>query len=271
MKPRSTWWKTLIGVVITLVMLFPLYWMINISFTQRRSIRAASLYPKDFTTSNYSTMIHTQLPYLGTSLLIAFCVVIVTLIIALPASYSLSFLHFAGGRSMNFILILAQMIPAVVMSLGFYQIFNNLGLLDSIPGLILADSTLSVPFAVILQTAFMQTMPKSLIEAAKIDGASNWRIFMQIVIPLSRNTIVTTALFAFLWSWSDFMFASTLDAGGGRMRPITMGIYDFISANNEEWGPLMATAVMASVPTAVLLLVAQKYVAAGVTAGAIKD
>lgn len=91
MKPRSTWWKTLIGVVITLIMLFPLYWMINISFTQRRSIRAVSLYPKDFTTSNYSTMIHTQLPYLGTSLLIAFCVVIVTLIIALPASYSLSF------------------------------------------------------------------------------------------------------------------------------------------------------------------------------------
>lgn len=271
MKPRPTWWKTLIAILITMVMLFPLYWMINISFTQRRSIRAADLYPKDFTLSNYSAMIHTQLPYLGTSLLIAFSVVIVTLIIALPASYALSFLNFAGSRSMNFILILAQMIPAVVMSLGFYQIFNDLGLLDSIPGLILADSTLSVPFAVILQTAFMQTMPKSLIEAAKIDGASNWRIFMEIVIPLSRNTIVTTSLFVFLWSWSDFMFASTLNAGGGKMRPITMGIYDFISANNEEWGPLMATAVMASVPTAVLLLVAQKYVAAGVTAGAIKD
>lgn len=173
----------MIAILITMVMLFPLYWMINISFTQRRSIRAADLYPKDFTLSNYSAMIHTQLPYLGTSLLIAFSVVIVTLIIALPASYALSFLNFASSRSMNFILILAHMIPAVVMSLGFYQTFNDLGLLDSIPGLILADSTLSVPFAVILQTAFMQTMPKSLIEVAKIDGASNWRIFMEIVIP----------------------------------------------------------------------------------------
>lgn len=271
MRHRSTWWKTVIAIILTMVMLFPMYWMVNISFTQRRSIRSASLWPKDFTFGNYESVFNTQFPYLGTSLLIAFSVVVVTLIIALPASYSISFLDFAGAKSMNFILILAQMIPAVVMSLGFYSLFNDLGLLDSIPGLILADSTLSVPFAVILQTAFMHTMPKSLIEAAKIDGASNWRIFTQIVIPLSRNTIVTTSLFAFLWAWSDFMFASTLNPGGGKLRPITMGIYDFISANNEEWGPLMATAVLASVPTAVLLLVAQKYVAAGVTAGAIKD
>lgn len=117
----------------------------------------------------------------------------------------------------------------------------------------------------------MVSMPRSLIEAAAIDGASHWSIFTKIVIPLSRNSIVTTALFAFLWAWSDFMFASTLDSGGGKLRPITMGIYDYIGAQNQEWGPMMATAVVASIPTAVLLIVAQKYVAAGVTSGAIKD
>ena len=163
------------------------------------------------------------------------------------------------------------MIPAVVMALGFYQIFDKIGLLNTVFGLVLADSTVAVPFAVMLLTSFMSGMPRSLIEAAEIDGASKWVVFTKIVVPLSRNSIVTTSLFAFLWAWSDFMFASTLDSGGGKLRPITMGIYDYIGAQNQEWGPLMATAVVASVPTALLLILAQKYVAAGVTAGAIKD
>ena len=271
MKHRSSWWKTLIGIILTLIMLFPVYWMINISFTQRRSIRSGDLFPKDFTLGNYASALSSQLPYLGTSLLVAIGCVILTLAIALPSSYAIVFLEFKGSKSMNFLLIVAQMIPAVVMSLGFYQIYDDIGLLDSIPGLIVADSTLSVPFAVILMTGFMSGMPRALVEAAQIDGASQWGVFTKIVIPLSRNTIVTTSLFAFLWAWSDFMFASTLDSGGGKMRPITMGLYDFIGSQNQEWGPMMATAVLASVPTALLLIFAQKYVAAGVTAGAVKD
>lgn len=271
MRHRSTWWKTVIALILTLIMLFPMYWMINISFTKRRSIRSADLIPRDFTIENYAAAFSNEMPYLLTSIIVAVCVVIVTLVIGLPASYSISVLKLRGRGAINFSLILAQMIPAVVMSLGFYQAFNTIGLLDNIVGLVLADATLSIPFGVILQSSFMSSLPMSLVEAAKIDGASNWKVFTSIVLPLSRNTIVTTALFAFLWAWSDFMFASTLDAGGGNLRPITMGIYDFISANNEEWGPLMATAVIASVPTAFLLVVAQKYVAAGVTAGAVKD
>lgn len=271
MRHRPTWWKTLIGIILTLIMLFPVYWMINISFTQRSAIRSGDLYPKAFTTENFQRVFADQMPYLGTSLLIALACVVLTLVIALPAAYSIAILHLGGKKTMDFLLVAAQMVPAVVMALAFYQIFNQIGLLDTIAGLILADSTVAVPFAVMLLTSFMGSMPVSLIEAARIDGASNWRIFTRIVIPLSRNSIVTTALFSFLWAWSDFMFASTLDAGGGKLRPITMGLYDFIGAQNQEWGPLMATAVVASVPTALMLIVAQKYVAAGVTAGAVKD
>jgi len=109
------------------------------------------------------------------------------------------------------------------------------------------------------------------LEAAHIDGASSWRTFVSIVLPISRNSAVTVGLFAFLWAWSDFLFASTLDREGGKLRPITMGLYDYIGSQNQEWGELMATAVLASVPTAILLVVAQKYVAAGLTAGAVKD
>ncbi|MCI1935900.1 MAG: carbohydrate ABC transporter permease [Bifidobacteriaceae bacterium] len=271
MKRRSTWWKTLIALVLTLIMLFPMYWMINISLTKRQSIRSGDLFPKDFTLENYQAAFGTELPYLGTSLIVALCCVILTLVIALPSSYALGMLNLRGRKSLNFALIVAQMIPAVVMALGFYQIYNQLGLLDSIWGLILADSTIAVPFAVMLLSSFMRSLPMSLVEAAKIDGASQWTVFTRIVVPLSRNSIVTASLFSFLWAWSDFMFASTLNSGGGNVRPITMGIYDFIGAQNQEWGPLMATAVLASIPTAVLLIVAQKYVSAGITAGAVKD
>ena len=271
MQHRSTWWKTLIGVILTLIMLFPVYWMINIAFTDRSAIRSGSLWPKAFTLENFRRVLHDQLPYLGTSLVIAICCVLLTLLIALPAAYAIAILGLGGARTTNFLLVVAQMIPAVVMALGFYQIFDKIGLLNTVLGLVLADSTVAVPFAVMLLTSFMAGMHRSLIEAAQIDGASKWKVFTRIVVPLSRNSIVTTSLFAFLWAWSDFMFASTLDSGGGKLRPITMGIYDYIGAQNQEWGPLMATAVVASIPTALLLILAQKYVAAGVTAGAIKD
>lgn len=266
-----SWWKTAFAFLLTALMLFPLYWMVNISLTQRRSIRAGQLFPVDFTADHYLVVLRDQLPFIGTSLLIGLGTVALTLLIAAPASYALAKLRVPGKRLLSFALIVAQMIPAIVMSLGFYSIYNAIGLLDTVPGLILADSTIAVPFAVLLLTAFMQGIPRDLTEAAEIDGASKWRIFQSVVLPISRNAIITSALFSFLWAWSDFLFASTLNRGGGNLRPVTMGIYNYIGAQNQEWGPMMATAVVASIPAAILLVVAQKYVAAGITAGAVKD
>jgi len=168
------------------------------------------------------------------------------------------------------VLLIAQMIPGIIMAMGFYAIYLNAGILNTIPGLILADSTLAVPFGVLIFTAFMRGIPDELLAAARIDGAGTWRTFRSIVLPVSRNSIVTVSLFAFLWSWSDFIFASTLNSGG-KLQPITIGIYRYIGNNNQEWNAIMATAVVASIPAAVLLILAQRYVAAGVTAGAVKD
>jgi multiple sugar transport system permease protein len=162
------------------------------------------------------------------------------------------------------------MIPGIIMAMGFYLIFNNWGMLDTIPGLIIADTTLAVPFAVLIFTAFMIGLPNELIQAARIDGAGHWRTFRSVVLPMSRNSIVTVALFAFLWSWSDFLFASTLNRGGS-LQPVTIGIYRYLGNNTQDWNAIMATAVVASVPAAILLVIAQRYVAAGVTAGAVKE
>lgn len=271
MRDRA-WWKTVVGVILTAVMLFPVYWMINVSLTPSRNMRKSppNLIPIDATLAGYRTVLDEQLPFLGTSLIIGIGTVLLTLVLAAPAAYSLAKLRPRGGSGLSFVLLIAQMIPAIIMAMGFYAIYLNLGLLNSVPGLILADSTIAVPFGVLIFTAFMSGIPDELIQAAKIDGASVWRTFVSIVLPVSRNSIVTVSLFAFLWSWSDFIFATTLD-GGGELQPITLGIYRYIGNNNQEWNAIMATAVVASIPAAVLLVVAQRYVAAGITAGAVKD
>jgi multiple sugar transport system permease protein len=156
------------------------------------------------------------------------------------------------------------------MAMGFYGIFLNFGLMNSWWGLIIADSTIAVPFGVMIFTAFMSGIPDELTAAALIDGAGSLRTFWSVVLPVSRNALVTVSLFSFLWAWSDFVFANTLDSGGN-LRPITLGIYRYIGNNNQEWNAIMATAVVASIPAALLLVLAQRYVAAGVTAGAVKD
>jgi multiple sugar transport system permease protein len=270
--PRRTTRTTVIGVVLTAIMLFPVYWMINVSLTPQQDMRKSppDLFPLHPTFQGYQAVLNDQMPYLLTSLLIGLGTVALTLVLAAPAGYALAKLRPRGSGALGMVLLIAQMIPGIVMAMGFYGIFLNLGLMNQWWGLIIADSTIAVPFGVMIFTAFMSGIPDELTAAALIDGASTWRTFWSVILPVSRNALVTVSLFSFLWAWSDFVFANTLDVGGS-LRPITLGIYQYIGNNNQEWNAIMATAVVASVPAAVLLVVAQRYVAAGVTAGAVKD
>jgi multiple sugar transport system permease protein len=265
-------WLTAIGVLLTAAMLFPVYWMVAVSLTPAGDLRKSppDLFPPAPTFAGYQRVLREQLPYFGTSLLVALGTVALTLAIAAPAAYALAKLRPPGRRVLGFVLLVAQMIPGIIMALGFYGIYVGLGLTNTVGGLIVADSTVAVPFAVLILTSFMGAVPDELLQAARIDGAGPWRSFVSVVLPASRNGVVTAALFSFLWAWSDFVFATTLDAGG-RLRPLTLGIYHYIGNNNQEWNAIMATAVVASVPAAVLLVLAQRYVAAGITAGAVKD
>ncbi|WP_406274773.1 carbohydrate ABC transporter permease [Actinacidiphila glaucinigra] len=268
----KTGWKTAVGLLLTGVMLFPLYWMINVSLTRDQDMRKSppNLFPTHGTLAGYRTVLDEQLPYLGTSLVVALGTVVLTVALAAPAGYALAKLRPRGGGLLSFVLLAAQMIPGIIMAMGFYAVYLQLGLLQSVPGLIVADSTLAVPFAVLIFTAFMSGIPGELLQAAQMDGARALRTFWSIVLPMSRNAVVTVSLFAFLWSWSDFVFANAL-VNGGAQEPITLGIYHYIGNNNQEWNAIMATAVVASLPAAVILVLAQRYVAAGVTTGAVKD
>ncbi|WP_327433734.1 carbohydrate ABC transporter permease [Streptomyces sp. NBC_01236] len=271
-RHSRTGWKTVFGVLLTAIMLFPGYWMLNVSFTRDQDMRKSppDLFPVHGTLEGYRAVVDQQLPYLGTSLVIGLGTVALTVALSAPAGYALAKLRPRGGGILNFVLLAAQMIPGIIMAMGFYAIYLSLGWLQSVPGLIVADSTLAVPFGVLIFTAFMSGIPGELLQAAKTDGAGPWRTFRSIVLPMSRNAVVTVSLFAFLWSWSDFVFAGTL-VNGGAHEPITLGIYHYIGNNNQQWNAVMATAVVASLPAAIILVLAQRYVAAGVTAGAVKD
>jgi len=265
-------WKTALGVLFTALMLFPVYWIVNVSLTKTSDMRAdpPHWFPWDPTLEGYTAVFDQQLANLGTSLLVGLGCVALTLVISAPAGYAIAKLRAPGATTLNFVLLVAQMIPSVVMAMGFYAMYVRLGWLNSVWGLIIADSTIAVPFGVLLFTAFMSGIPREIMQAATVDGAGPWRTFRSIVMPVSRNSALTVALFAFLWAWSDFIFASTLNRNGDLI-PITLGIFNYIGNNTTQWNAILATAAVASLPAAVLLVVAQRYVAGGVTAGAVKD
>jgi multiple sugar transport system permease protein len=156
-----------------------------------------------------------------------------------------------------------------VLATSLFIVFHWVHLLNTYPGLILADGTYAIPFAILVLRAFFFSLPNELIYAARADGGSEWQIFRLIVIPLARSAIVTVAVFAFLAGWGDFIFALTILNGSG-IEPITLGIYTYLGNYSTDWGAVMAAAAVALVPAGVLLVVAQRYIASGLTAGAVK-
>jgi multiple sugar transport system permease protein len=262
---------TILGVVIIAFMLFPLYWMLNVSLQPAGNAAATPWFPLDFSLRGYEIAIAEQGGNLVTSLIISLGAVVLTLIVAAPAAYALAHFRF-GGWVVVFLfgVLTTQMVPGIVVANALYSAYSDLGLLNTYPGLILADSAAGIPFSIILMRAFMMGIPASIIEAAYVDGAGAVRAFLSVVLPISRNALITSALFTFLFAWGDFLFALTLTTTES-MRPITLGLYSYIGGFVSDWSPIMATAVLSSLPAIALLIVAQRYVAAGVTGGAVKS
>ncbi|MFE9557830.1 carbohydrate ABC transporter permease [Streptomyces sp. NPDC006703] len=261
--------STIVGIVLLAVMLFPVYWMVNASLQPAGNTLQGGWFPFHPDFSGYVTALRDQGRNLVTSLIVALGSVVLSLGLAAPAAHALAHLPIRGTNFVLFGVLVTQMVPGIVVANALYSAYNDLGLLNSYLGLILADSTAGVPFAIIILRSFMRGIPREIIEAARVDGAGRLRIFRSVVLPVSANALITAALFTFLFTWSDFLFALTLTTTE-TVRPITLGIYEYIGAHTNHWNAIMATAVVASAPAAVLLVVAQRYVAAGATSGAMK-
>lgn len=261
--------RTTLAIVLLAVMVFPLYWMVNASLQPSGNTLTASFFPTNPTLVGYQRAIAEQGQNLITSMIIATGTVVVTLVLATPAAYALAQFKFRWTPIALLIILITQMIPGIVIANGLYSAYESLGLLNSIPGLIVANATSSVPFAILIMRSFMLGLPPALVEAARVDGAGLVRSFFSIVVPIARNSLITAGLFTFLFAWSDFLFALTLTTTDA-VRPVTLGIYQYLGANVANWNAVMATASLSALPAIVLLVVAQKYIAAGATGGAIK-
>jgi multiple sugar transport system permease protein len=253
-------------------MLFPLYWMINVSLQPARELLRIppELFPVHATLKAYSNALSSEGHPLLISLIVSSGTAALALAIATPTAFAMAQLRLRLSRGVLFALLIGQMVPSIIMANALFRIMSKLHLVNTVFALILADSTLAVPFAVLILRAFMISVPRELIESAYVDGASRLRTLLSIVIPVSRNAIITAGLFSFLFAWGDFLFGLTLTTTNS-VTPITVGLYRFIGSYSVDWNSVMATGVIASVPAAVLLVVAQRYVAAGVTGGAVKE
>ncbi|MDS2173263.1 carbohydrate ABC transporter permease [Nesterenkonia sp. CL21] len=261
--------NTALGLVIIAVLLFPIYWMVNASLQPGGATVDTAWLPLNPDLAGYRTAVEEQGGNLMTSLIVAVGSVVLSLVVAVPAAYALVQFRIRWADYLLFAVLISQMIPGIVIANALYNVYAEIGLLNSIPGLILADSTAGIPFAILICRALMGSLPPALVEAAHVDGAGPVRAFLSVVVPVSRNAIITAGLFTFLFTWGDFLFALTLTTTE-EVRPVTLGIYNYLGAYVNDWSSVMATAVLASLPAVVLLAVAQKYVAAGATGGAVK-
>jgi multiple sugar transport system permease protein len=243
--------------------------MVNVSLQSSSSAVETPWIPIHLNLHGYSKALHDQGGHLLTSLIIAVGSVLFSLLIAAPAAYALAHFKIRWANWVLLAILISQMVPGIVVANALYSAYNDLGMLNSIGGLILADSTAGIPFAMLILRAFMIGLPTEVIEAAWVDGAGPIRSFVSVVLPMCRNALVSAALFTFLFTWGDFLFALTLTTTDN-VRPVTLGIYTYLGSFVPDWSSVMATAVLASVPALVLLIVAQRYVAAGTTTGAVK-
>lgn len=263
--------RVTIAIVIGLLLLLPLIWVVLSSFQPTAAFYdpRPAIIPKTFTLDNYRVLV-SQLAPLTTTIVVALLSAIVSLVIGVPAAYALAIFQWKWKALILFFILFTQVVPSVMLAAPLYLLFSKLGLLNSIPGLVIADSSAGVPFTILVLTAFMTDVPKELREAAYLDGAGEWRTLISVVLPVSRTAVISSGLFAFLFAWGDFMWALTLNTNG-KIVPLSLSIFNFIGPYYMDWGAIMATASIAIVPAMILLVGAQRYISVGLTAGAIKD
>ena len=265
------WLCTLAAAAALVLVLFPVYAIIVGSFESTNTLFSGTFYwlPHAATLDNYSTVIHAQSANIVTSLVVGLGTALLALVVAVPAAYALSKYRLRVTVILVSSLLVAQIVPSIVLATSLFIVFHRINLVNSYPGLIIADGTYAVPFAILVLRAFLFSLPNELLYAARVDGATEWQTFRMIVIPLARSAVITVAVFAFLAGWGDFIFALTILNGSG-IEPITLGIYTYLGNYSTDWGAVMAAGVFAMVPAGIVLVVAQRYIASGLTAGSVK-
>lgn len=272
-KSRIQIFQSLFGFLIMCIFLFPIYWMVISSLKSSGEIFSSvpTLFPKSLYLGNYGSLFQNNdfVVYLRNSTIIGILSMFGALIIATPCAYGLARKKLKGGELLLFIIIIIQMIPSNSMALPLYAMFSKLKMTDNFVGIILANITVSLPFiTLILRTSFL-SVPNALEDAAYIDGCTAWGAFLKIIMPLTAPALLTCATFGFVFAWGEFMYALIL-LPNKQFWPLTVGMRTFIGQHGTDWGGLMATATISSLPVVIIFALTQKYIVGGITAGSVK-
>jgi trehalose/maltose transport system permease protein len=252
---------------------FPFYWAIVSSLRTGSGLFSTDLIPTDPAWSNYVAVFREQ-PFgrnILNSLFVACSTVVVSLALAVAAAYALGRINFRGRRPLLFTILGVSMFPQIAVLSGMFELVRALGLYNNLLSLTLSYMIFTLPFTVWVLTTFMRELPKELEEAAIVDGATPWVIVSKVFLPLLGPAMATTGLLAFIAAWNEFLFALTFTQSDAvRTVPVAIALFSGGSAFETPWGLIMAASVIVTVPLVVLVLIFQRKIISGLTAGAVK-
>lgn len=264
----------IIGAIVFLIFIFPLYWMIVTALkTQVEIFKVPTpLWPKDLTFEAFADQFSASSDTLRgfkNSLIIAVGSTVIATILAIPAAYGLARFRFKLRKAFILFFLITQMLPSTLILTSLYIMFSNMGLLNSYAAPILADATLGIPFSIIILRTYFISIPKELDEAAKIDGCSSITSFTKIMLPIAKPGVIVAAVFSFVYAWGDLIYGITFITNP-EMRPITSSIYNYVQQYQTLWNSTMAFGIIAIMPVVLIFIFMQKYIVSGLTNGAVK-
>jgi trehalose/maltose transport system permease protein len=269
-------------ILIALYMLFPFYWAINSSLKTENQLQMtpATFLPRDRETlqlaptlKNYVSVIHNEkfLTGLKNSVIVATSTTILSLVIGSFAAFALGKLRFRGKTPSLYVILSMTMFPQVAVLTGLYAVIRTLKL-SAIPSMIISYMIFTLPFTVWVLTSFFKGLPTEIMQSAQVDGATPFQTFRMILLPLTAPALVTTGLLAFINAWNEYLFALTFTTIEVKARtvPVAIALFTGEVSFQEPFGEIMAAAVLVTIPLLILVLIFQRRIIAGLTAGAVK-
>jgi trehalose/maltose transport system permease protein len=258
---------------IALFALFPFYYAVLSSLRSGAELFTVAYFPERFDVSNYIAVFQRQ-PFgrnILNSILVAGIVVTLSLTLGVMAAYAFGRVAFRGRSILLMTILGVSMFPQVAVLSGMFELIRSFGLYNTLPGLIVSNLMLTLPFTVWVLTSFMRELPKEIEEAAIVDGATPGTIIRRVFLPLMAPAAVTTGLLTFIISWNEFLFALTFTLTNERRTvPPAIALMTGSSAYELPWGTIMAASVIVTLPIIMLVLVCQRRIVAGLTAGGVK-
>jgi trehalose/maltose transport system permease protein len=263
----------LLVAVILVYTVFPFYWAIVSSLKTGSALYQVDFLPPRPAWGNYTAIFREQ-PFarnILNSVFVATSVVALSLVLAVTASYALGRVRFRGRGTLLLVVLSVSMFPQVAVLSGMLELVRTLGLYNNLLSLTLSYMIFTLPFTTWVLTTFMRELPKELEEAALVDGARPFAVITKVFLPLLGPALVTTGLLAFIAAWNEFLFALTFTlANERRTVPVAIALVSGASQFELPWGRVMAASVIVTVPLVVLVLVFQRRIVSGLTAGAVK-